>query len=132
MAARRFGTGRPKGEPTLPLINIVFLMLIFFLAAAQLARPLDPDLKLVDTSDQSVIPPPDAVVLRADGEVLFRGRPATPTEILSVLHEETDGPEPNVKILPDHRSSATDLLTLAGALKEAGAGAIHVVTEQAL
>ncbi|WP_201742095.1 biopolymer transporter ExbD [Mangrovicoccus ximenensis] len=57
----------------LPLINIVFLMLIFFLVAAQLARPRDPALKLVQTADPATRPPADAVVLDAAGQVSFRG-----------------------------------------------------------
>ena len=39
---------KSQSEPTLPLINIVFLMLVFFLVAAQVARPLDPTLELVE------------------------------------------------------------------------------------
>ena len=123
---------RPQGEPTLPLINIVFLMLIFFLAAAQLARPLAPDLDLVDTADPTVIPPPDAVVLRADGQVLFRGRPMEASDILRILREEATQPDVVVRVLPDRRSPATDLIELANALRQAGAGAVHVVTERAL
>ena len=44
MRARRPKTER---EPTIALINIVFLMLIFFLVAGTLAQPLDSALKLV-------------------------------------------------------------------------------------
>lgn len=132
MAARLLTSRRRQGEPTLPLINIVFLMLIFFLAAAQLARPLDPELQLIDTSDPNIVPPPDAVVLRADGQVEFRGEVRAPTEIWSALSQETGNPETVVRVVPDRRSAARDLIVLANALREAGAGAVHIVTEKAL
>ena len=58
---------REKGEPTLPLINSVFLMLIFFLATAQMAAPLDPGIALVNTEDEWVVPLTDALVIDASG-----------------------------------------------------------------
>ncbi|MEM1101331.1 MAG: biopolymer transporter ExbD, partial [Pseudomonadota bacterium] len=48
-------SARDRGEPTLPLINIVFLMLIFFLVTAQTARPLDPSMELVETDDEALV-----------------------------------------------------------------------------
>ncbi|HBR39356.1 MAG TPA: biopolymer transporter ExbD, partial [Sulfitobacter pontiacus] len=41
---RRFAKSKPQREPTIALINIVFLMLVFFMVAGTLAQPLDPDL----------------------------------------------------------------------------------------
>ncbi|MEL6206235.1 MAG: biopolymer transporter ExbD, partial [Pseudomonadota bacterium] len=70
MRARR---RRAEREPTIALINIVFLMLIFFLVAGTLARPLDPDLTLVQTADLGPAGPPDALVVHADGRLSFRG-----------------------------------------------------------
>jgi biopolymer transport protein ExbD len=64
---------RTRREPTIALINIVFLMLVFFLAAATLARPLDGDLRLVRTSDLEGRAPPDALVIHSDGRLAYRG-----------------------------------------------------------
>ena len=52
-----------KPEPAIALINIVFLMLIFFLIAGTLAPPLDKDLTLVRTAGLEGREPPDALVL---------------------------------------------------------------------
>lgn len=49
---------RSKREPTIALINIVFLMLVFFMVAGTLAQPLDPELKLVKTEELDGIAPP--------------------------------------------------------------------------
>ena len=72
---RRGLVQRRKQEPTLALINIVFLMLIFFLVACTPAPPRDPDLTLVETRDLEGREPPNAVVVRADGSLSYRGQP---------------------------------------------------------
>ncbi|MEX0279340.1 MAG: ExbD/TolR family protein, partial [Ruegeria sp.] len=38
----RYARPRHKRDSTIPLINVVFLMLIFFLIAGTIATPLDP------------------------------------------------------------------------------------------
>ena len=64
---------RKKSEPTIALINIVFLMLIFFLVAGTLAQPLHGKLQLIKTSDLEGREPPDALVLHANGRLSYRG-----------------------------------------------------------
>ncbi len=118
---------RAKGEPTLPLINIVFLMLIFFLVSAQTARPIDPSMELVETDDEALVPPPDAVVIAADGTLTFRGAPATVSEIVAALSETAEA-----RLLPDRRAPAQAVIGVAAELREAGAKAVFIVTEQAL
>ena len=51
---------RPERDSTIALINIVFLMLIFFLVAGTLAQPLDPGLTLVRSADLEGNAPPQA------------------------------------------------------------------------
>lgn len=122
---------RRQSEPTLPLINIVFLMLIFFLAAAQLARPLGPDLQLIDTEDPAAVPPPDAVVLQANGEISFRGQRLSPTAIFAILAQEHGEKDIVIRLVPDRRSDAIPLADLARKFRHAGASAVHIVTERA-
>ena len=62
-----------KREPTIALINIVFLMLVFFMVAGTLAQPLDGDLDLVRTADLEGRAPPDTLVVHADGRLSYRG-----------------------------------------------------------
>jgi biopolymer transport protein ExbD len=127
---RRSTSPRPKPEPTVALINIVFLMLVFFLVAAQLARPLEQDLRLVETDDPKLVPPPDAVTLFPDGRTLFRGAEADATQVLTALR--ADGLPLVGKILPDQAAPATDLIQLAQALRSAGATKVMIMTRQAL
>lgn len=112
---------RTRGEPTLPLINIVFLMLVFFLAAAQLTRPIG-DLSLVRTDDPEVVPPADALILHADGRLVWQGDEVT----LDAL------PADIRRLLPDRAAQATSVLDIARALRTGGAEDVVLITEGAL
>lgn len=122
----RYDRPRRKRDSTIPLINVVFLMLIFFLIAGTVAQPLDPNLQLVNTSELDGREPPDALVLHADGTLSFRGAPTDP-ETYMVSH----GSEP-VRIVPDRKVAGTRLIEVASALRGHGANAVFVVTERAL
>ena len=119
---------RTRAEPTIALINIVFLMLIFFLIAGTLAPPLDPDLRLVSIRDLDGAVPPDALVLSAAGEVRFRGAATDPATHVAGLSAEARA---TIRIVPDRAAPAGALVTLAGALRDAGAGRVVIVTERA-
>lgn len=116
---------RPR-DTTIALINVVFLMLIFFLVAGTIAPPLDPDLALVETSDLEGREPPDALVLHADGTLSFRGAPTDPQ-----THMVDHDPGP-VRIVPDRNVPASRLVEVTGTLRRLGAPSVKVVTERAL
>ncbi|MEY8838288.1 ExbD/TolR family protein [Cribrihabitans sp. XS_ASV171] len=115
-----------KRDPSIALINIVFLMLIFFLIAGTIAAPLDADLRLVETSGLDGREPPDALVLRADGTLSFRGNPIDAQQFMAGY---TEGP---VRIVPDRNSSGQRLVALSSELRSLGAPSILLVTERAL
>ncbi|SEN31310.1 biopolymer transport protein ExbD [Roseovarius tolerans] len=119
---------RPRREPTIALINIVFLMLIFFMAAATLAPPLDGALKLVRTADLEGRAPPDALVVHADGRLAYRG--AAVADAAAYMAQVW--PEEIVRIVPDAALPAPDLIRLGEALRRAGARRVVMVTEQGL
>lgn len=126
---RRLSSG-PKAEPTIALINIVFLMLIFFLVAGTLARPLDKDLSLINTSQLDGTPPPDALVIHADGQLRWRGETlASEAEFIARLPEER---RERVRIIPDRDLAAVDLVRIGRALRQAGARKVVMVTERGL
>lgn len=124
---------RERGEPTLPLINIVFLILIFFLVSAQLSRPLDSSLELVTTDDPELVPPPDALLINANGDLWFRGKEQKISEILQILDAEKAPNTPlNIQVIPDRRSDATRLVEVSLLLRSGGADAVFLVTQRAL
>ncbi|MBW4982153.1 biopolymer transporter ExbD [Mameliella sp. CS4] len=127
MRDRRQKTER---EPTIALINIVFLMLIFFLVAGTLARPLDKDLTLVRTADLDTTAPADALVIHADGRMTWRGASqASAANFMAQLPAEAKA---RVRIIPDRNLNAADLVRIGRALRGAGAEKIVIVTEKAL
>lgn len=125
--------GKRRREPTITLINIVFLMLIFFLIAGTLAPPLDPDLTLVSSRDLEGREPPDALVIAADGGMTYRGQPMDAAAY--VAWETETGGEPavlSVRIVPDRDLPAQKLLEVGRALQEAGADRVFLVTRRSL
>ncbi|MEP1767833.1 MAG: biopolymer transporter ExbD [Sulfitobacter sp.] len=121
---------RAQREPTIALINIVFLMLVFFMVAGTLAQPLDKDLKLVNTQSLDGIAPPDALVIHADGVMAYRG-----TALDSAAAFLADMPEEDravIRLVPDRNLPATTLVNLTRDLRLAGAGRVLLVTEKAL
>jgi len=122
-----------RTEPTLPLINVVFLMLIFFLVAAQVARPLPSEVTLVRTDDPNVVPPPDALVLMQDGSLMWRGDVTTVEAFVTTIADDTSAPSDALRILPDARVPAQALVALAREIAIAGGGThVRVMTERAL
>ncbi|SFD78117.1 ExbD/TolR family protein [Roseivivax sediminis] len=129
---------RPKRaarEPTIALINIVFLMLVFFMVAGTLAAPLDGELNLVETRELEGRAPPDALVVHPDGRLSYRGDDvASAAAYLDMTDAETmpgdDGP--SLRIVPDRDLDASDLVRIAGELRAAGAARVLVVTERGL
>lgn len=123
---------RPRqSEPTLPLINIVFLMLVFFLVAAQVARPIDAELNLVRTDDPNVVPPADVLVVHKDGRVTWRGAAADPKVVYETLVAE--GYVGPARILPDRDAPAMAVMDLVRIFqRDTEAAKIVIVTERAL
>jgi biopolymer transport protein ExbD len=130
--AKRRGGGN---EPTLPLINIVFLMLIFFLVAAQVARPLDADLSLVEMDGPDVTPPSDALVLHKDGRLTWLGSTVTIDQGLAAMRDiQKDGDDAGqLRIMPDRDAPALELLKIARAAHAASeTQKVMIMTEKSL
>ncbi|WP_299739398.1 biopolymer transporter ExbD [uncultured Roseobacter sp.] len=119
-----------KREPTIALINIVFLMLVFFMVAGTLVTPVDGHLKLVQTAALEGRAPPDALILQSDGQMQFAGK------AVSSLTAFYDGlPETartQLRLVPDRALAAEKLIAVAAELKALGAGKVMIVTERAL
>jgi len=119
-----------KREPTIALINIVFLMLVFFMVAGTLAQPLDGDLDLVRTADLEGRAPPDTLVVHADGRLSYRGETqASATAYVANLSEEE---RKTIRLVPDRELPAQTLVDLTRELRSQGTERVLVVTERGL
>ena len=124
-------TKRPKGEPTIALINIVFLMLVFFMVAGTLAAPLDGDLNLIETANLDGREPPNTLVIHPDGRMALRGKTvASVAEFLATLPD--DQRSKDVRIVPDKALPARDLVRIASELRQGGAARVMIISQRAL
>lgn len=123
---------RTKPEPTIALINIVFLMLIFFLVAAQIAPPLEGSLKLISTEELDNHEPPDALVVMPDGLMKYRGASVTPAHYVTIKREADPDHLEVIRLVPDRDLGAAKLIEIGAELKALGARKIMLVTEQGL
>ncbi|MEO0401721.1 MAG: biopolymer transporter ExbD [Pseudomonadota bacterium] len=130
MNARRPRPCRSKREPTIALINIVFLMLVFFMVSGTLAPSLDPDMRLVDTRDMQGHAPADALVMHRDGRMSYRG--ATIADASAFWAQIAPEDRDVVRIVPDRDLPAVALVRLGRHLRDAGAGRVVIVTQRAL
>ena len=118
-------TARPRGEPTIALINIVFLMLIFFLIAGSLAPRPDGDVALVSLTGITTEPPSDTLVMLADGSLRHAGAALSREDALARFADAE-----RVRLLPDRDAPAAELVALAQALRAAGVAELVIVTER--
>lgn len=118
---------RARAEPTIALINIVFLMLIFFLIAGSLAPRPDADVALVSLTDITTEPPSDALIMLADGSLRHAGAALSQDAALA----EFSAAE-RVRLLPDRAAPAGALVALAQGLRAAGVAELVIVTERGL
>lgn len=123
---------RPKSkrEPTIALINIVFLMLVFFMVTGTLAQPMDAALNLVHTADLEGREPPDALVIHADGRLSYRGIELA--SLAEYMPHQSDLENPEIRLVPDRDLPADQLVRIARELRAQGAGRIMIVTERGL
>ncbi|MEM9032118.1 MAG: biopolymer transporter ExbD [Pseudomonadota bacterium] len=121
---------RRKSEPTIALINIVFLMLVFFLVAGTLAQPIDGQLQLVETSELKGRAPPDALIIHQDGQLSYRGQRLL--DVAAFTAERDAEQLAKVRVVPDRELDASRLVEISRALRAEGSGSVVIVTEQAL
>lgn len=119
-----------RREPTIALINIVFLMLVFFMVAGTLSHSLDSDLSLVRTADLEGRMPPDTLVVHADGRMSFRGKDMASAD--AFYASRSADKRDVVRVVPDRNLPAITLVNLARDLRAAGAQRVLIVTEKGL
>lgn len=123
IASRRRKTVR---EPTIALINIVFLILIFFMVTGSLSKPPNPSLDLVSSEGLECCAPSDALTISAAGELSYFDETFA-SEQQFLARNRLDGAP--LKILPDRALPASQLLKIMGVLQASGAEKIILLTE---
>jgi biopolymer transport protein ExbD len=124
---------RPPYETMVPLINVVFLLLIFFLLAGSMGPSETVQVSLPKgTFDDRASHDPATLYMDSDGFV-WLGKKMVPPEVSGMFvkaylkEEGTD----RVAIKADQSAPADSLLTLMEGLRAAGVKQVTLQTEQA-
>ena len=118
---------RQRQEPTIALINIVFLMLVFFLVAGTIAAKQSGEVNLVSVAAMEGQQPADAVVIYADGSIYLRGELVDVRSAVLAMSSDTSDV---LRLMPDRDLPAQDLVRIADEFTNSGAKNIVVVTER--
>lgn len=121
---------RETAEPVIPLINIVFLLLIFFMLAGEIQRHPDIDPPSAQSTDAAVNEKGERLELRADGSLLLAGVMLSEDDRIPALEQrrmESDG----ITLIADRDVSAETLLNLFDALRDADFASVTVLTRAA-
>ncbi|MCY3702766.1 MAG: biopolymer transporter ExbD [Rhodospirillales bacterium] len=125
----RFARSRPKGseERTLPLINVVFLLLIFFMLSGQLAA-VDPfQTEPPQSASEGQTPPRQFVVhLGADGRLALDGEIMDEITLGRVLAQH-EGPT-KIRLKADGRVDAVRTVVVMEVLRNAGVEKVDLLT----
>jgi len=119
---------RSKKDNTIALINVVFLMLIFFLIAGTLAPSPDREVELVSLSDAARTPPPDMLFLRQDGSPTWGGEATSLGESVLRWRERTSSVEMPFRLAIDKNLDGFKLLEAIDELRASGVGEIRLIT----
>lgn len=123
-----FSSNKPRraSEPALPMINVVFLLLIFFLMAAQIVPPAPADVALPLAK---VTPPLDAesrLYITADGTLWMDN--AEGDEVWQLLSPALPDTKTALLIHADARLEASKLAQIISRLSEMGYAQIGLAT----
>lgn len=120
---------RPMLEPMLPLINVVFLLLVFFMVAGQLGQK-PPVVVEAPETDREAAPMAEVPKLSIDGQGrLYLGEKQLPVERLREQGASLlSGPEP--RLHADARVTTKQLRPVLQALREAGFKFVKLITRR--
>ena len=121
---------RRQIEPVVPLINVVFLLLVFFLLAGTLSPsdPVDVALPKGEIDDKSTAKP---ISLYMEGFVWFEKKVMEAKLVPTMLSKElADVGADGVTIKADAKAPAAELLILMEGLRAAGIEEVTLLTER--
>lgn len=116
---------RRTAEPIVPMINVVFLLLIFFLMSAQIAPPAPFEVTLPQSVGDERAAPADTLYMDADGRLAFNA--ARGEAVLGALTARATIDEP-LQIRADARLDARALARLLPQLATRGIAEVEIVT----
>ncbi len=122
MQFHRRARKKDEEERILPLINVVFLLLIFFMLAGRLATSEPFRIALPESAAADETQRRDAVLLlAADGRLALDGQALEPAELKTALAARlADVPDLSVNLKADGAAEATAVVAVMETLRDAG------------
>ncbi len=118
-------TRRSPRENIVPMINVVFLLLIFFLMTAQLAPPEPFEVDPPDSSSQEPAEGKSILYMNAEGELAMGD--ARGEAVFGLIAEL--GVEDTLLVRADQEVEAVKVAALLTRLGTTGLGGVHLVSE---
>lgn len=121
-----------EDQRILPLINVVFLLLIFFMVAGQLSKtdPITIDPPKSD-SDTEIAERVTQVLISADGRVVVDDADVTESAIAGAIRAGIERSKlTEVHIKADGAADAAEVIRIMQQVKDGGATAIKLLTTQ--
>lgn len=122
-----FDTPRPRRRPSLtPMIDVVFLLLVFFMLAARFGQDMSLTLTTAGGGESVWQGPPRLVELRAGG-LLLNGVATDRTALVEALRPLLPAPDSPVLIRAGTGTDLGRVVALIDTLRDAGIGNLVVV-----
>ena len=122
----QFGPPRHARRPSLtPMIDVVFLLLVFFMLAARFGHDLT--LPMTTTGGGETYDGPPRLVVIAPDTLTLNGQPVAPEALPEALRPLMETPEDIVVLRPAKGVPLGRLIAIADALRAAGLTRIVVV-----
>lgn len=113
----------------IPLINVVFLLLIFFMLAGRLARPDPADLTPPESGSAETVTAGWALLIDAAGQFTVDGEPLAAAGLEAWLQTRLSDPATGpLQVKADARLEATQLITVLERLRAAGVEELQLLT----
>jgi biopolymer transport protein ExbD len=122
---------RPNDEERiLPLVNVVFLLLIFFMLAGRLSATDPLRVEPPSSASQGMVGQKETVVsVGADGRLAFDGVLMDAAALRAAVAERvTAGETPRIRLRADGRAEAIRVVAVMETLREAGIERLRLLT----
>lgn len=120
-----FGEPCRRRRPSLtPMIDVVFLLLIFFMLAARFGAETVHPMQVAGGAGAAWEGPPRLVTIAGPERVRLNGTAVAPAELADALRPLMPGPDAPVILRAGPEARLQDVLTVAGRLRAAGIAAL--------
>lgn len=119
-----------KFENILPLVNVVFLLLIFFMLAGAFSKPdafkvVMPTAENDNAADRKVL----TILMNSEGELALDNTILSSEDLKNIVTDKVEnGPLVLLQLKADANASATRLVDVMENLSDTGLNSIHLLT----